>query len=35
MPFIEPIKFTDAATFLTDMAPNIDTFLPRLFGLDP
>ena len=35
MPSIEPTKLTDVKTCLTDIAPNIDTFLPRLFGLDP
>jgi hypothetical protein len=35
MPSIEPNKFIDVTTFLTDIAPNIDTFLPRLFGFNP
>ena len=36
MPSIEPTKFTDVKTFLTDIDPtNIDTFLPRLLGFEP
>ncbi len=29
------IKLTDVRTSLTDIAPIIETFLPRLFGFDP
>jgi hypothetical protein len=35
IPSIEPNKLTDVSTFSTDIAPNIATFLPRLFGLSP
>ena len=32
---IVPIKLTDVRTSLTDIAPIIETFFPRLFGFCP
>ena len=32
---VVPIKLTDVKTSLTDIAPIIETFLPRLFGFGP
>jgi len=32
---IEPSKFTNVSTILTDIAPDTDTFLPRLLGVEP
>jgi hypothetical protein len=34
IPSIEPSKFTESSTVLTDTTPDIETFLPRLLGLD-
>lgn len=31
---VVPIKLTDVRTSLTDIAPIIETFLPRLFGFE-
>jgi hypothetical protein len=30
-----PLKLTDVRTSLTDIAPIIETFVPRLFGFSP
>jgi len=35
IPSIEPSKFTDISTVLTDIAHDTETFLPRLLGVDP
>ena len=32
---VVPIKLTDVRTYLTDIAPISETFLPRLFGFGP
>jgi hypothetical protein len=32
---VVPIKLTDVRTSLTDIAPIIETFFPRLFGFAP
>jgi hypothetical protein len=34
-PSIEPSKFIDVSTFFTDIVPDIETFLPRLLGVEP
>ena len=35
IPSIEPSKFTDISIGLADIAPDTETFLPRLLGVDP
>jgi hypothetical protein len=32
---VVPVKLTDVRTSLTDMAPIIETFFPRLLGFSP
>jgi hypothetical protein len=34
MASVVPVKLTDVRTSLTDMAPIIETFFPRLLGFD-